>query len=398
MVSLYKIFLKTGFTEIWSVEFASPVGIEAAASIEYDASVPWNLGLEVIGRDLLGLDQLIQLRHGHETGDFHGSPIVYSNRPETPGAALSSLIFRAHNIVVTLSKPNDNAETMGGNTDTSNGVDFQTITLDQPTKLLDIVVRTRRVGTSNKTARLKLRNTTGSNNTPDPNASFARVLVGPTAWSVAVAGLGTAFGELAFFQVGSNLELAAGVYAVQYYISAGSTGEAEWSRSTQPIYSKGSRWEIALGVAVEEPGLDHWVALLDATVDNQPEVAGETGEVLTMNDILVKFDGSRTPLVTKQSDEDAYYIDTSIKRSTVDEIRVRFLDRWIDIDTFSVLVDVGSRTARGSRFNDELRPAVSFTSDDWLIIPSGAHTIDAVPNLEAEDEDLALKFRDSWQS
>lgn len=382
------------------VEFKSACGIDSSAgAIEYDASIPWNLALEVIGRDLLGFDTLIQRRHGHESGSFHGVPHVYTNRKETPESILSSILFRVHNLVVTgILTTDDVDESLGGPDEDSTGVDWQIFTLDEATPLFDLVVRTRRVGSSDKTVQVLIREL-NSDGAPDP-ADTER-LIDPTGWFVAAAGLGTSYGELCFFLEPTNIILSAGSYGIQYYFNAGSTGDIEWSQENVPIYTRGIEYEMGPVFTIgKKPGKNLWCAILSADVDNQPEAPDETGEVLTMSDILVKFDLTRTPLVLKQADEDAYYLDTKVTRSgSTDEIRIRFLDRWADLDGFVIAINIQDRTVVGSRYSDDLRPTASFGNDDWLLIPAGESVIiaDSVHG-QSEGEDLSLQFRDTWQS
>ncbi len=378
------------------VDFQSACGIEASAgAIEYDASVPWNLALEVIGRDLAGLDQLIERRHGHESGTFHGSPTVYTDRAETPSAVLSAVLMRAHNLVVAAVETNDIMdEDLAGPDDDTIGVDFQVFALDQATPLFDVVVRTKRTGASNKTVSVRIYELV--NGEPDP--ALAQILVNPAGWSLAASGLGTSYGQLSFYH-SENIILPAGSYGIQYRFTSGSTGVIDWSQSGEPIYARGTHWEMS-GVATltQDPGRDMWFAIMSADVDNQAEVKGGTGEVLTIDDIKIKFDTARVPMVAKQADENAYYMDTSIKRTSLNEMRVRFLDRWADMNTFNVTINNVTRIVTASRYSDEIRSILTVQTDDWMIIPTGAHTIDAVPNLEAEDEDLTFQFRDLWQA
>ena len=378
------------------VDFRAACGIDdSAGAIEYDASVPWNLALEVIGRDLAGSDHLIERRHGHESGAFHGSPTVYTNRAETPTSILSAVLMRAHNLVVAAVETNDTLdEPIAGPDDDTLGVDFQVFALDEATPLHDVILRTKRTGASDKTVIVVIYEL--ASGAPDP--ALAQILVNPSGWSLAAAGLGTSYGELAFFH-SEAIILPAGSYAISYRHTAGSTGTIDWSQSGEPIYARGTHWEMAsAAIITQDPGTDMWFAILSADVDNQAEVKGETGEVLTVDDIKVVFDTARVPMVAKQSNEDAYYMDTSIKRATLNEMRIRFLDRWADMDGFSVSIKTVSRVVTASRYTDAIRSILTTKTDNWMTIPSGSVTISAVPNLEAEDEDLTLLFRDLWQA
>ncbi len=378
------------------VEFQSACGIDdSAGAIEYDASIPWNLALEVIGRDLIGLDHLIQRRHGHETGSLHGVPTVYTDRAETPTEVLSSVLLRAHNLVVTAVETNDvQDEPTGGTAIDATGADFQVFTLTEVTSLHDIVIRTKRTGSSNKTMAILI----FANESGEPDPGVEQVLVSPSGWALVAAGIGTSYGQVCFFH-SEDIILPAGTYGLQYRYSVGSTGVIDWSQSGEPIYALGTHWEMGpAAIIAQNPGADMWFAFLSADVDNQAEVKGGTGEVLTIDDIKVKFHTSRVPMIAKQADEDAYYMDTSLKRSTENEMRLRFLDRWTDMDTFSVSINNVLRTVTASRYADEIRSILTVKTDDWMIIPPGSNSVDAVPNLEAEDEDLTFTFRDLWQA
>ena len=385
------------------VGFQSACGIAASAgAIEYDAVLPWNMALEVIGKDLAGIDHLIERRHGHESGDFHG-PVTYTDRQETPADILSSVLLRCRNMVVTgnaISDEPTSDEPLGGPTEGPSGsseVDWQTFVLDEPTKIEDIVVRTRKHASgTTKTVALRIRATNSGN--PDPDDAAAASLINPSGWQgIAATSFSTTFGELSFFLT-NEVVLPAGTYAIAYWYDGAGTNEVYWALNHEPVFSRGSKWERVGGTVTQSLEDDFWFGVLSADVDNQAEVKGETGEVLTIDDIKVVFDTARVPMVAKQSNEDAYYMDTSIKRATLNEMRIRFLDRWADMDGFSVNINTVTRIAVVSRYIDAIRSILTTQTDNWMTIPSGSVTISAVPNLEAEDEDLTLLFRDLWQA
>ncbi len=370
------------------VEFAAACGIGAASGdVEYDASLGWPFSLQVIGKDLQGLEAEIHSRVGHEAGGSHHFPVVYTDRTEIPGAVLSGLILRARNCIVTGFYQGLDANAEGLVIALTVGTDAQQFVIDDDTEILGIITR--------------LKNTSSSEdlevqiNKEASGGGVGATIIGPFQHTEA----SSSFHHICYNEaIIARPILVAGTYFLAMFENAATGGQSV--KSLSPQYTRGSRWQWESGPANYEDKIvdDLYFAILSLIADVQPEVVSRTEEELTVTNIKIIFDTVRVPMIAKQADEDAYYMDTSIKRAAQNEMRIRFLDRWADMDTFNVSINNVTRLVTASRYGDEIRSILTVQTDDWLIIPSGAVTIDAVPNLEAEDEDLTLQFRDLWQA
>ena len=272
----------------------------------------------------------------------------------------------------------------------TDGTDAQKFTLDDDTEVMGVIMRFRNVGT---TGGIELQ----------INKAASGGGVGPAVYGP--KDHNEVSGATHYVCYRSALldrpTLEAGEYFVALFEESGGAPTGRITKSNEPRYTRGSWWQFESGPVayVDQISSDLVFFILSQSADNQPETeVWRTGEEVTIDNIKITFDTARVPMVAKQADEDAYYIDTSVKRGSVNEMRIRFLDRWADINEFGVAINNITRVVLASRYTDEIRSILTVKTDDWLIIPPGTVFLDAVPNLEAEDEDLALGFRDLWQA
>jgi hypothetical protein len=395
-----------------ALEFTACCGVDdVLGAIEYDASLGWPFCLQIIGRDLLGLDEVIFNRLGHETPPAHFPPRLYANQQETPASILSAVIIRARQIIVTTARPGDtHEETLEGLLTT--GHDLQGFHIDEDTQIIGMVARARDVS-GNAGLQLQI-NEVGSGAifsaaTPGAGGPGSR-LAGPFAGAGA---LGAAFIQVCFFPS----PLAAFTTAVpvlspgDYFLSIAEVipgaGVIHTVRSDGSIYAKGSHWEFDGVEFVREADQDLWFALLSINADNQEETLdiARTGEELTLNDITIIFDPDRTPIVTPSAVagpysvgvEDAYYYNTTWTLGA-DEIHLRFLKRWADAQNETVTIDVAGRTVVDDENGDNIRQTIEANGDPWLSLPAGANDVSVNAVNGAQGEEHVGAFRSRWQA
>ncbi len=379
-----------------AIEFASACGVSTAPSgIQLDASLGMSFVLNVIGRDFGGIQTLLERLDGHDLASpdpFHNNPSVYTSKQIQPSADLSSVILHARNCIVTGVFGDDNVIGITGPGEEDLNVRVQVLTLDQPTELLDLVVRTSRSGVSDKTVAIKLLRVDSNGAPEDPPINLLE------DWSGISASLmpGSAF----FFSLipSVRIVLPAGQYGLKYFFDGGTTGDIIWYRHLRPIYSRGDVYIYVAGAPLR---LDLQEELnchiLSAEVDNQPEAALLLGEELTIKNLEIIFDPNKTPIVDLRPEEDAYYIDLTFSAGGR-TFTLRHLERWVDMDGEDVVVDVAAKTVVQTKFNDPIRSALVASTPDWLLLSPGANVVTVTPTNDTVDEDHAIEWRSAWQS
>ncbi len=373
------------------VEFVAACGIkDADGDIQWDASMGFPFSINIIGKDLQGIETLLSENQGHAANSHH-FPVVYTNQNENPDEILSGVIFQIRNCIVTgmdqtLSTPETVMEPA-----LTDGTDAQSFTLDDDTEVMGVIMRFRNTGTTGDFP-LQL------------NKAASGGGVGAAIWGPQVHNEASGSTHYVCFWDGrlNRPTLEAGVYFLAFAEEAGGAPSGRVTHSNSPRYTRGSRWEWENGggpnIYVDQISSDLVFFILSQTADNQPEAeTWRTEEEVTINDIKIVFDTARIPMVAKQADEDAYYMDTSIVQGNAEEMRIRFLDRWADIDGFSVSITLPARVVTASRYQDKIRSILTVQTDSWMLFKAGSNTVSAIPNLEAVDEDLTIQFRDLWQ-
>ena len=376
------------------LEFVAACGIgEADGDIEWDADIGFPFSLNIIGKDLQGFETLLSERQGHETGSgSHHFPAVYNNQDENPDEILSGVIFMVRNCIVTGMDQTLTTPESAMQPALNDGTDAQKFTLDDDTEVMGVVMRFRNIGTTGDfTMQLNKAASDGGVGPPIYGPKLHNEVSGSTHYVCFRSALL------------DRPTLEAGEFFLAFAEEDGGVPAGRVTMSSEPRYTRGSRWEWENGggpnIYVDQVTSDLVFFILSQSANNQPETeTWRTDEEVTIDNIKIIFDTARVPMIAKQADEDAYYMDTSIKRASVNEMRIRFLDRWVDMDGFNVIIALPSRKVTASRYSDKIRSILTTQTDNWMIIPPGSNSIDAVPNLEAEDEDLILSFRDLWQA
>ncbi len=324
-----------------AVEFvAACLTTSTTGAVEYDASVPWPFALQVIGRDALGLDELIANRFGHEAGDSHEPPEVYTNQAENPANQLSAVILRARNILVTGVSPADGTEEPLAQA-LAAGVDAQGFVLDAPTVIEGMITRARESTSGTALLQMQINSDGGSG----PEAALTGIV------SHDITATPASLREVCEFFAASPV-LAAGSYFWIPFVDAG-TGVVRVIRSTESLYPRGTHWEDT--PFVEAAAEDLWFYILSTETDNQAEMerADErTGLILTVDDVDVEFAAATAPFVNLESEEPAYFYNTKWSQGAQD-FRIEYLKRQEDIFRLVGLpVASGTYTGDGSSPRD----------------------------------------------
>jgi len=373
-----------------AIEFRSPLGIDdAAGAIEYDANVDWPFVLQVIGRDMLGIDELISNRCGHEAGVSHLPPAVYTNQQETPAAVLQAVIFRARNAVVTGCLPislSDEATVA----EAVDGQDAQGFTLDALTAFLGVMYQHRVTGASARIpqAAIAVKQPSG--------APGARLLP-------ATAGISSASGTYivqCFYQGGERV-FPAGEYQLEVFQSTGAA-DLRAGLSLTPIYARGNHWEIVTGVWTEFKEEDFWFALLSVEADNQEEMlaSSRSGLDLLAENITVVFDPNRTPICTMRAAEAALHVKLDFWRTTA-QVDKYFSFEWLTRSashlTYGIVVDCAANTVV-DYINFSIRAALFDETDPWLRIVPGTQDIRVRAPGGCGEYAIAISYRSTWQA
>ncbi len=353
-----------------AVEFVAACGINPVVGIEYDASIGWPFALQVIIRDLIGLDHLLITRLGHEAGDSHEPPTIETNRIEVPLANVGAVILRARNMIVTGIQPADgNEEQLGASF--SAEADSQAFVLDAVTRIDGMVVRARESVSGTKLLQMQI-NEEGS---AGPGAAVTPLI------SHDIAATPTSLREVCEFFASSPV-LAAGTYFWVPLVDAG-TGTLQVIKSIASLYSRGAHWEGT--PFVEIPAEDLWFAILSHLTDNQEDVTIRTRENLDLDAIELVFEQTspavnKTPLINLESEEIPYHYNTKWSRGGQD-IRVEYLKRQEDvfrsagipIASGSYVGDGGgSRSIPGFGFKPEF--AVAFSAGGSVYVKGNEDT------------------------
>lgn len=396
-----------------AIEFNACCGIRAVlGGIEWDGAVGWPWSLQIIGRDLLGIDNLIFNRLGHESGLAHRPPKSYTNQQETPTDILAAVILRARNIIVTTSRPEDSpTEDLGLVAQV--GHDLQKFLIDKETQVIGLVVRVE--NTVAGTAGLEVQvNEVGLAVIGVGGGPGAR-LMGP------VTHLGLPIGLIevcSFFANPSSFTTAQPVLSPGEYFFAmaatAGTGTVRVPRALGSIYAKGEHWEHDGTDFVRFADEDLWFAILSLLADNQEDTLGQerSGEECLVKNMDLLFDNvtPRTPICVPAAEEDAYYYDTSwvsLAGVGVDgvgrlsgTIALRYLKRSADALTNSITIDVGARTVTDDENGADIRAAIEVgtPADPWLVLFPLESRLDVIIGNGAQEEDQSVTFRSTWQA
>lgn len=367
-----------------AIEFVSPVGIDdSAGAIEYDATVDYPFTLQVIGRDFLGLERLLASRLGHEAGDSHEPPAVYTNQTETPSLPLSAVIFRARNILVTGVTTGDNNENLAA---TGVGVDndAQDFVLDNITRIDGVVARLRRV--VNVDAVMYLLDASGDEGSPG--------LAVTSTYVHTLSGAGPL--EVCFHEASGFVAVTAGGYHTRIYQASGAAGNLQWMKAIRSLFARGAHWEHDGANWNRNADEDMWFFILSESVDNQEDMEqGRTGESLLLDNIKITFDPDRTMIVDPRPAEDAYYINTNVMLAN-QMFDVRYLKRWADVDVLTI--DTLDKQVFEGKDSLALRQVISAVDDEWLTVPVGRSNISVSAPNGAVQEAVRILFRDTYQS
>jgi len=381
-----------------ALEFRACCGVDdVLGAIEYDSDLGWPYCLQVIGRDLLGLDSIIFNRLGHETGAAHFPPRLYTNQQETPPGILSAVILRGRQCIVTTCRPGDSFEEDLAVPLTS-GHDVQGFRLDEDAQIIGIVLRARHETAG--TVALRCQIVKADNDVPDTGKSVA----GPFSGA---GGLGAVLRPVCFFPSPAAAfttdvpVVPAGDFFLEIGEVAG-TGNIRTVRSNlASIYARGTHWEHDGTSYIEISDEDLWFALLSLNADNQDDAiqAERTGETLLLRNLTIIFDPARTPIVDPRAAENAYYFDDIWTRSTSTEnVRLRYLKRWVEAQDNIIRVDIKERTVTDVQLGEEIRATLTMNGDPWLTLQPGANLINIEASGGAVEEDHTIRHRGTWQT
>jgi hypothetical protein len=347
--------------------------------------------LHVITRDFRGFETLLSSRLGHETGNSHLPPFIYTAQDEDPGEPLSAVIFRARNIICTggFFGPSGAFEPLAPKD--TNGDEAQEFILDENSEFRGMLLQLRKetAGNQNVIARFDRVATQGG-----PGAQVSQEMIFAVNF--------TGFDIICFHadELIAQPVYPAGTYFLRIYEQASSDVSLFKTALGAPVYPRGARWEFDGDAWSDIPGVDIWFAWLSETVDNQSEVLSasqRSGEVVDIDTILLDFDDTkpRTPIIDFRPSETAYYYNTSFTRAA-ESFTFRYLDRNSGAST--ITIDVAERSVIDNRYGDEIRQTIDADTNEWLrILPFGnTVTITAVDG--AVDEDHSMAWRDRWQS
>lgn len=386
-----------------ALEFKACCGVDTTlGAIEYNASIGWPFALQIIGRDIFGLDTLVATRLGHELAAAHFFPVIYTNQQETPLNILQTVILRCRQSIVTTCRPTDTTEVTLVPPTTTNAY-LQGFKFDEITRLDAIISRDRHsvAGTSSLSFSIHYPASVGGD-------FSAQLGVGPRIAGPfsGAGGLGAAFRQscthpspAAAFTTDVPT-FAAGDYFLSVGTVAG-TGTIKHPASTSSIYPLGDAWQFNGLTYVQVGTLDLWFALLSLTADNQEDalVAERTGEITNLDNITIVFDPNRTPIVDPRPAEDAYYMETNWQRVANNEnLTVKYLQRWVDAQNNPITIDVFARTVTDVGKNENIRQTLTVDTEPWLTLEPGSNTIVANSVGGAVGEDVTLSYRNTWQA
>lgn len=375
-----------------AVEFVCACGTLLTNGLRHTSTVDWPFALQIIGRDFLGIDELVINRLGHESGNSHQPAKSYVLQNESFARSLQAIILRARNIIVTGTRvPSDsNVNDLEGALLT--GTDAQSFVLDEDTPIDGIVERVRKETAGTKTFLVQLNERTGGGNVgPGVAAVLSHTLTSVT------------FLEVCHFFSSPVPILPAGSYFIVPHESSGGTGNIEIVRSDVSIYQRGDHYEFDGSVYVRQAAQDLWAHILSILADNQPEMveaSKRTSEKVDLQSALrIQFDTitPRTPLLGFRASEDAYYLDDTFSIPG-QSFRIQFLDRWADLTAETITIDVAAKTIVHSKFGDSIRFALDPDSDKWLELSPGSTVVTVTPNEGTRDEDHTLEYRSAWQA
>lgn len=407
-----------------ALEFQAACGIDdVLGAIEYDASVGWPFALQVIGRDLLGLDALIFARLGHEVAN-HEPPSIYTNGQETPPQILQAVVLRARNSIVT-GLPHIGALTALILVEA--GVDgqlAQAFSLTEDTTIHGMVISAAEDSAGSASVAWLI-STQGNSGAPSKQVTQMafRDIAGAAAREVCG---------------GMSIILPAGRYMLEIFKTAGGTGTVVSYYYSLPQYPLGNFWWIQGGVWIESEIDDMPFAILSYETDNQEEMLGasRTSKELTLDNVTIVHDPARTPLVVKRADEAAYYYDLVLTMAhgvggaaVPSSVRLRYLIRNLFIGV-PVYINFGDaratapdgkilepRSAIGTELTavldgitiaPSILAALTTPNDPWGYFPPGAVLVSVVeflggvgsdgPFSGAVNELHQFSYRDTWQA
>ncbi|KKN48907.1 hypothetical protein LCGC14_0648050 [marine sediment metagenome] len=374
-----------------ALEFIAACGIDTTDGIEYDATIDWPFALQVIGRDFSGFETLIVDRLGHESGNSHEPPVTETDRQEDPATSLAAVILRARNIIVTGALIPSDSNVLALQEAPIIILDTQLLSLDADTELAGIVTRVKKATAGTKTLLLQILESSGAD-------GIGGVIAGILTHTLT----SSSFLEVCQFYSSPSPVLPSGKVHIAIYESTG-TGEIEIVKSIVAVYPTGAHWQFDSVKGYQRiQNEDLWVHFLSLTADNQVEMLPSekrTGLLLELDNVQLRFDATRTPIAEFRAVEDAYYIDDTISRIG-QSFRIRFLERWADLQSESVEIDVAAKTVIFSKDSDSIRQTLQSDDDDWLVLLSGATTVTVTPNGGAgtTDENHTLEYRSAWQA
>ena len=383
-----------------AIEFRACCGIDnAAGAIEYNAILSWPFNLQIIGRDLLGIDSIIFNRLGHESGaGFHlALAHVYTNQTETPTDVLSTVIFRARNIILTCCRPGDGTLISLSQALTTNN-DVQGFHIDDIANIVGLVGRVKDSVAGNGF----MMRIYGGSSSGGPDTLGA--IVGPFT---PLGGIGGSLVIVCFYPNPAATYttdipvLIPGDYFISFDES-GAVGDIQTPRSSGSIYGLGDHWRYIGGIWTQLPAEDVWFAILSTSGDNQEDTlqANRSGEPLLIGTIKLTFDPARTPIVDPRPDEDAYYLNTTWQRAgtPADKVDLQYLNRWADAQDVEIEIDTAARTVIDKKYGDSIRQCLLAQDDPWFRFLPGSNTFTVTASIGAEGEEHTVEFRSAWQA